>query len=125
VEVLRGYHLLRHTFISICASQGVDQRLIDEWVEHQTEEQRKRYRHLDPSTQQQHERGPQGGYHVRPLPPAGRTPLSMQKRQQARQEPPGRKSPERVRADPNQRRSGWRHPPRFQGALCGWVTESE
>jgi integrase len=52
-EVLRGYHLLRHTFISICASRGVDQRLIDEWVGHQTEEQRKRYRHLLPSTQRQ------------------------------------------------------------------------
>jgi integrase len=51
-EVLRGYHLLRHTFISICASRGVDQRLIDEWAGHQTEEQRKRYRHLLPSTQQ-------------------------------------------------------------------------
>jgi integrase len=51
--VLRGYHLLRHTFISICASRGVDQRLIDEWVGHQTEEQRKRYRHLLPSAQQE------------------------------------------------------------------------
>src|SRR5205823_1016038 len=46
-----GYHLLRHSFISICASKGVDQRLIDEWVGHQTEEQRKRYRHLLPSAQ--------------------------------------------------------------------------
>jgi hypothetical protein len=35
----------------LCASQGTDQRLIDEWVGHQTEEQRKRYRHLLPSTQ--------------------------------------------------------------------------
>jgi integrase len=52
-EVLRGAHALRHTFISICASRGVDQRLIDEWVGHQTEEQRKRYRHLLPSTQKQ------------------------------------------------------------------------
>src|SRR5205085_11832995 len=30
------------------ASRGVDQRLIDGWVGHQTEEQRKRYRHLLP-----------------------------------------------------------------------------
>ena len=52
-DVLRGTHALRHTFISICASRGVDQRLIDEWVGHQTEEQRKRYRHLLPSTQKQ------------------------------------------------------------------------
>ncbi len=52
-DVLRGYHVLRHSFISLAASRGVDQRLIDEWVGHQTEEQRKRYRHLLPSVQQQ------------------------------------------------------------------------
>jgi integrase len=50
-EVLRGFHVLRHSFISACASKGVDQRLIDEWVGHTTEEMRKRYRHLYPSTQ--------------------------------------------------------------------------
>lgn len=52
-EVLRGYHIFRHSFISLCATRGVDQRFIDEWVGHQTEEQRKRYRHLLPSTQQE------------------------------------------------------------------------
>ncbi|HEX4608877.1 MAG TPA: tyrosine-type recombinase/integrase [Urbifossiella sp.] len=46
-----GLHALRHSFISACASKGVDQRLIDEWTGHSTEEQRKRYRHLYPSTQ--------------------------------------------------------------------------
>jgi integrase len=51
-EALRGFHVLRHSFISACASQGVDQRLIDEWVGHTTEEMRKRYRHLYPSAQQ-------------------------------------------------------------------------
>jgi integrase len=51
-EVLRGFHPLRHSFISACASKGVDQRLIDEWVGHTTEEMRKRYRHLYPSAQQ-------------------------------------------------------------------------
>jgi integrase len=51
-DVLRGFHTLRHSFISACASRGVDQRLIDEWVGHQTEEQRQRYRHLFPSVQQ-------------------------------------------------------------------------
>src|SRR4051794_32127043 len=45
---LRGYHVLRHSFISALASQGVDQRVIDEIVGHQSEEQRKRYRHLYP-----------------------------------------------------------------------------
>jgi integrase len=47
-EVLRGYHVLRHSFISALASEGVDQRVIDEVVGHQSEEQRKRYRHLYP-----------------------------------------------------------------------------
>ena len=51
-DVMRGYHVLRHSFISACASKGIDQRLIDEWTGHATEEQRKRYRHLYPSTQQ-------------------------------------------------------------------------
>lgn len=52
-NVVRGLHVLRHSFISACASRNVDQRLIDEWVGHQTEEQRKRYRHLYPSVQRE------------------------------------------------------------------------
>jgi integrase len=52
-ENIRGLHTLRHSFISACASKGVDQRLIDEWVGHSTEQQRKRYRHVYPSTQQE------------------------------------------------------------------------
>src|SRR4029079_6560211 len=43
-----AYHILRHSFISALASEGVDQRVIDEVVGHQSEEQRKRYRHLYP-----------------------------------------------------------------------------
>jgi integrase len=50
-SMVRGYHTLRHSFISACASRGIDQRLIDEWVGHQSEEQRRRYRHLYPSVQ--------------------------------------------------------------------------
>jgi integrase len=50
--VLRGWHTLRHSFISACASKGVDQRLIDECSGHSTEEQRKRYRHLFAEVQQ-------------------------------------------------------------------------
>ncbi len=50
-KVLRGWHVLRHSFISNCAAQGVDQRLIDDWVGHTTEEMRKRYRHLVPSVE--------------------------------------------------------------------------
>jgi integrase len=52
-QVLKGWHVLRHSFISNCAAAGVDQRLIDEWVSHQTEEQRKRYRHLFPDQQRE------------------------------------------------------------------------
>jgi integrase len=50
-SVVKGWHSLRHAFIGICASSGIDQRFIDEWVGHQTEEQRRRYRHLAPSVQ--------------------------------------------------------------------------
>jgi integrase len=51
--VVPGWHCFRHSFISLCASRGTDQRLIDEWVGHQTEEQRRRYRHLLPSAQRE------------------------------------------------------------------------
>ncbi len=50
-EVLRGFHVFRHSFASNCAAQGIDQRLIDAWMGHQTEEMRKRYRHLLPSNE--------------------------------------------------------------------------
>lgn len=46
--VLRGWHVHRHSFISICVAKGVDQRIIDEWVGHTTEAMRRRYRHLYP-----------------------------------------------------------------------------
>jgi integrase len=49
-QVLKGWHVFRHSFISILASQGVDQRVIDSFVGHQTEEMRRRYRHLFPAT---------------------------------------------------------------------------
>ena len=52
-KMMRGWHVLRHSFISALASRGVDQRIIDDFVGHQTEEQRRRYRHLYPSTQQE------------------------------------------------------------------------
>jgi integrase len=50
-EVLRGWHVLRHSFASNCAARGIDQRLIDTWLGHQTEEMKKRYRHIIPSTE--------------------------------------------------------------------------
>jgi integrase len=51
--VVRGFHVLRHSFISALASRGVDQRIIDEIVGHSTEEQRRRYRHLYPEKQRE------------------------------------------------------------------------
>lgn len=51
-EKLRGWHVFRHSFASNCAARGVDQRLIDAWMGHQTDEMRKRYRHLIPDQQQ-------------------------------------------------------------------------
>lgn len=50
---LRGFHVLRHSFISALASKRVDQRLIDEWVGHTTDDMRRRYRHLYPSAQEE------------------------------------------------------------------------
>jgi integrase len=52
-EPMRGLHCLRHSFISACASRGVDQRLVQEWAGHMNEATSKRYRHLYPSTQQE------------------------------------------------------------------------
>jgi integrase len=49
-RVLRGWHVLRHSFASNCAARGIDQRLIDAWLGHTTEI-RKRYLHLIPSTE--------------------------------------------------------------------------
>ena len=49
-SVVKGYHVLRHSFISALANKGVDQRIIDELVGHQTEAMRRRYRHLYPQT---------------------------------------------------------------------------
>ena len=51
-SVIPGWHCFRHSFISNCAMKGVDQRIIDTWVGHQTEEMRRRYRHLFPDTEQ-------------------------------------------------------------------------
>ena len=48
-EKVRGFHVLRHSFASNLASKGADQRIIDEFMGHQTEAMRIRYRHLLPS----------------------------------------------------------------------------
>ena len=51
-RVVRGWHCLRHSFISNCAAKNLDQRIIDDWTGHQTAEMRERYRHLFPNIQQ-------------------------------------------------------------------------
>ena len=52
-EVIHGWHALRHSFCSNCAAAGVEQRLINDWVGHQTAAMVRRYRHLFPNKQQQ------------------------------------------------------------------------
>ena len=48
---IRGWHVFRHSFISNCACQGIDQRMVDAWAGHQSDEMRKRYTHLFPNSQ--------------------------------------------------------------------------
>jgi len=45
-----NFNRYRHSFASNLAAAGVDQRVIDEFMGHQTEPMRKRYRHLFPKT---------------------------------------------------------------------------
>ena len=45
-------HTFRHSFASILAMKGVDQRIIDAMMGHQTEEMRARYQHLFPKAKQ-------------------------------------------------------------------------
>src|SRR5262249_21746026 len=48
-SVVKGWHILRHSFISHLARRGVDQRTINEVAGHQSEEMANRYRHLRPA----------------------------------------------------------------------------
>jgi integrase len=52
-DVMKGWHVLRHSFISICAAEGVDQRVLQSWVGHLSAATHKRYTHLIPSREQQ------------------------------------------------------------------------
>lgn len=65
-EKLRGWHVFRHSFCSNCAAKGIDQRIINAWVGHQTEEMVRRYRHLIPNQQQEAIRLVFGGAAVSP-----------------------------------------------------------
>lgn len=50
---LSGWHVFRHSFVSACASKGIDQRLVESWAGHMSKDMSRRYAHLYPSTQQQ------------------------------------------------------------------------
>jgi integrase len=45
---LRGWHVLRHSFASICAMKGLRESTIGKWMGHETEAMKQRYRHLFP-----------------------------------------------------------------------------
>jgi integrase len=47
-EVVRGFHVYRHSFASNLAAAGIDSDVINAWMGHQTEDMRRRYRHLFP-----------------------------------------------------------------------------
>jgi integrase len=49
-SVIRGWHCLRHSFVSLLAAHGVDERVIMKLVGHLNPETTKRYSHLFPST---------------------------------------------------------------------------
>jgi integrase len=52
-QMVQGYHVLRHSFASKCVLKGVDQQITDDWMGHQTEAMRRRYRHLFPDQQRE------------------------------------------------------------------------
>lgn len=51
-KTLRGWHVFRHSFCSNCAATGIDQRIINAWVGHLSDDMVRRYRHLLPDQQQ-------------------------------------------------------------------------
>ena len=51
-DVLSGWHVFRHSLASNMASDGIDQRIINEILGHHTEEMERRYRHLLPRKQE-------------------------------------------------------------------------
>ena len=48
---LHGWHVFRHSFCSNCAAKGIDQRIINAWVGHLSDDMVRRYRHLLPDQQ--------------------------------------------------------------------------
>lgn len=56
-EVVRGFHVLRHSLISTLAAEGVDSRLIMDMVGHLTADIHRRYTHLTPKAKEKAIRG--------------------------------------------------------------------
>jgi len=52
-DKIKGWHCFRHSFCSNCAMKSIEQRIIDAWVGHTTEDRRRRYRHLFPNSEKQ------------------------------------------------------------------------
>jgi integrase len=52
-RVVRGLHTLRHSAASCLAAAGVDQRIVDDILGHQSIEMQRRYRHLTPQVKSQ------------------------------------------------------------------------
>lgn len=52
-EVLRGWHVFRHSLASNMAVAGVDQRDINKILGHRTDDMERRYQHLSPRKQEQ------------------------------------------------------------------------
>jgi len=49
-QVLKGWHVLRHSFCSNCARRGIPDSIIDVWMGHRGDEEiKRRYRHLFPT----------------------------------------------------------------------------
>ena len=51
-KVIRGFHVLRHSFGAICTRAGIPMNVIAKWMGHTTEEMMKLYQHLFPQDEQ-------------------------------------------------------------------------
>jgi integrase len=51
-EVVRGFHVLRHSFGAICTRAGIPMNVIAKWMGHTTDEMMRLYQHLFPQDEQ-------------------------------------------------------------------------
>jgi len=51
-KVVRGFHVLRHSFGAICTRAGIPMNVIAKWMGHTTDEMMKLYQHLFPQDEQ-------------------------------------------------------------------------